>query len=90
MTKLACALAGRAHTGDGLLVERSDVQHQATANGSDVNHVFGLVGHDGAAAARKKRVGAVVHRDVIGNAVHQGSAGTDVFQCSGKLICVHE
>ena len=66
-----------------MLVERADVEHQATTNGLNVAHIERLVAHDGASATGQKRIRAIVDRDVIRDAVHERRSRANIAQSAG-------
>ena len=55
------------------------------ADGGDILHLGGIVGHNGRSTAGQHHVGAVVHGNVVGNIMNEGAFGADI----GKLLCKH-
>lgn len=71
MLELGGSSARSLHAGDGLHIERANIQHERVANGRDVNHVGRLVAHDGACAHGEHGVRAAFHGHVIRDAVDE-------------------
>ena len=75
-----CLPAGEEHGGDGVFVERADVDVQAAADARDVLDIVGIVGHDRRAAGRQQDVCDVVDGDVVCDVVHERRFRAHVFQ----------
>ena len=78
--------ARQQHAGDGAAVQGANVDVQPAADGGDILHLGGIVGHNGRSTAGQHHVGAVVHGDVVGNIMNEGAFGADI----GKLLCKHD
>ncbi|MPN02231.1 hypothetical protein SDC9_149445 [bioreactor metagenome] len=80
MRKLVGPFPGFDHRPYGAFVQGSDIDHQSAADRGDLGRLFDVVGHDGRSSAGQNDIGAVVHRYIIGDRVHQRRFGFYIFQ----------
>ena len=80
MAKLVGLLPRSKHSGDGTLIQRSDVDIQPAADGGDLHGVLRIVRHDGRSAAGQQHIGAVVDGDIVRNVVDQRGVPSDILK----------